>query len=254
MNDIPDIEIEYDDNYNPIVTSPNAPYGIPFYQTRESMMDVEVYKSFLDNAIANFRHITPFYKNYKSYLMSLGLDHCQVMSNVNEENVGAKGIEMNHNFLTLFDIALMITEHILNTVGYISTFDLIYLLKYEHSKNRIPIVMLSETVHQMHHANADFILPAQMCFGYWVELLQRYNRGITPKLCQKIINYIDVSINMGDINADTIQELMGIKENIEGWSRFNEYADNRRIGTVSVVDGNYLGYNNMPYITQNPEG
>ena len=71
MNNIPDIEVEYDDNYNPIVTSPNAPYGISFYQTRETMMDVEVYKSFLDNAISSFRHITPFYKNYKSYELGL---------------------------------------------------------------------------------------------------------------------------------------------------------------------------------------
>lgn len=253
MNDIPDIEIEYDDNYNPIVTSPNAPYGLPFYQTRESMMDVEVYKAFLDNAIAQFRHSGTFYKNYKSYLMGLGLNHCQVMSNVTEENVGARGIEMNHNFLTIFDIALMITEHILNTVGYISTFDLIYLLKVEHMNNRVPIVMLSETVHQMHHNNSDMIFPAQMCFGYWVELIQRYNRGITPKICQKIMNYIDISINYGEMNGVTINELMGLRENVEGWSRFNEYADNRRIGVVSVVDPNSLGYNNMQYIAQDPE-
>ena len=91
-----------------------------------------------------------------------------------------------------------------------------------------------------------------MCFGNWAELLQRYNKGITPKLCQKIINYIDVSLNMSDINADTINELMGLKQNIEGWSRFNEYADDRRIGIVSVIDDNGMGYNNVPYITQNP--
>ena len=113
MNDIPDIEVEYDDQYNPMVSSPNAPYSLPFYMTRETMIDVEVYKNFLDNAIAQFRH-SKFYKNYKGYLMGLGLDHCQIMPNITEENVGSKGIEMNHNFLTIFDIALMITEHVLN--------------------------------------------------------------------------------------------------------------------------------------------
>lgn len=243
MSDIPDIEVEYDDNYNPMVISPNAPYGLPFYRTKETFVDVEVYKHFLDNAIAQFRH-SKFYKNYKSYLMSIGLDHCQIFSEINEDNVGARGIEMNHNFLTIFDIALLITEHVLNTVGYISTFDLIYLLKQEHRENRVPIVMLSETAHEMYHQNDDMTLPAQMCFGNWVELLQRYNRGITVRIAQKVINYIDRSVNEFSENAAVINDLLGIRQNVESWGRFNEYSDNRRIGTVTV---NAIGTNSNYY-------
>ena len=122
INDIPGITVEYDDSYNPMVISPNAPYGITFYMTRETMLDVEVYKNFLDNAIAGFRH-SLVYKTIKSDLIEKGLDHCQVMSNITEEEVGASGLEMHHNFLTIFDIALLITEHVLKTVGIISTFD-----------------------------------------------------------------------------------------------------------------------------------
>ena len=51
MNNIQDIDVEYDDTYNPMLNSPNAPYGLPFYMTRDTMIDVETYKSFLDNAI-----------------------------------------------------------------------------------------------------------------------------------------------------------------------------------------------------------
>lgn len=249
MNEIKDIEVEYDDQYNPMLSSPNAPYSLPFYMTKETMVDVEVYKRFLDNAIAQFRH-TKFYKNYKSYLMGLGLDHCQVMSNVTEENVGARGIEMNHNFLTIFDIALMITEHILNTVGYISTFDLIYLLKEEHKANRVPIVMLSETVHEMYHQNEDMVFPAQMCFGYWVELIQKYNKGITPKIAHKIIDYLDRSIHDSDgMNANIINELLGLRNYVEGWSRFNEYGDIYRINNNGYIGYNYNQYNyNYSYL------
>lgn len=242
MNEIKDIEVEYDDQYNPMLSSPNAPYSLPFYMTKETMVDVEVYKHFLDNAIAQFRH-SKFYKNYKSYLMGLGLDHCQVLSNVTEENVGARGIEMNHNFLTIFDIALMITEHVLNTTGYISTFDLIYLLKEEHKANRVPIVMLSETVHEMYHQNEDMVFPAQMCFGFWVELVQKYNKGITPKIAQKIIDYIDRSVHDSDgMNANVINDLLGLRNYVEGWSRYNEYGDIYRINNT-----NGIGYNNYQY-------
>ena len=249
MNNVPDIEVEYDDTYNPMLSSPNAPYSLPFYMTRDTMADVEIYKAFLDNAISQFRH-SKFYKNYKSYLMGLGLDHCQVLSNVNEDNVGARGIEMNHNFLTIFDIALMITEHVLNTVGYISTFDLIYLLKEEHKANRVPIVMLSETVHEMYHQNEDMVFPAQMCFGYWVELIQKYNKGITPKIAQKIIDYLDRSIHDSDgMNANIINELLGLRNYVEGWSRFNEYGDIYRINNNGYIGYNYNQYNyNYPYL------
>ena len=248
MNNIQDIDVEYDDTYNPMLNSPNAPYGLPFYMTRDTMIDVEIYKSFLDNAISQFRH-SKFYKNYKSYLMGLGLDHCQVLSNVNEDNVGARGIEMNHNFLTIFDIALMITEHVLNTVGYISTFDLIYLLKLEHRENRIPIVMLSETVHEMYHQNEDMVFPAQMCFGYWVELLQRYNRGITLNIAQKVINYIDRSIDDTDnLTSSAINDLLGLRENIEGWGMYNEYGDTRRISVINVNNNYNQYYTNYPYL------
>lgn len=250
MNDIKDIDVEYDDQCNPMLSSPNADFSLPFYMTKETMADVEIYKQFLNNAIAQFRH-SKFYKNYKSYLMNLGLDHCQIMSNITEDNVGARGIEMNHNFLTIFDIALMITEHTLNTVGYISTFDLIYLLKIEHKANRVPIVMLSETVHEMYHQNEDMIFPAQMCFGYWVELLQKYSKGITPKIAQKVINYVDRSIHdSNNFNMNTINELLGVRDYVEGWSNYNEYGNVVHFNNNAISVNNYYnqyGYN-YPYL------
>lgn len=244
---IPEIEVEYDDGFNPYVFSPNAPYGITFYQTRESMADVEVYKSFLTNSISRFRHSVT-YKGYKGYLMSLGLDHCQVMPNVTEENVGAQGIEMHHNFLTIFDIALLITEHVLNTRGYICTFELVHLLKQEHRANRIPIVMVSETVHEMYHNNEELIFPAQMCFGYWVDLLRIYNRGITVRIAQKIINYINRSIYDSEANQTIISNMMALRDEVEGWSRYNEYADNRRVGIITVGGGYYDQYPDNQYL------
>ena len=41
---MPGIHVEYDDGYNPTIISPNAEFGLSFYQTRFSLMDVDVYK------------------------------------------------------------------------------------------------------------------------------------------------------------------------------------------------------------------
>lgn len=231
--ELPDISIEYDDGYNPTITSPNAEFGLSFYQTRFTLMDVDVYKRFLDNAISRFRKSVT-YKKYKGYLMNdLGLDHCQLLSNISAEDAD---IELHHNFMTIFDIALMITEHTINTTGYISTFDLVQLLKEEHKANRIPIVMLSKTAHQMYHNNDDMYIPAQMCFGYWIELFQKYNKGITKKIAYNLIDYINHSINNTSIDAKTMVSMLELKDELETWSGYNQYGDTRRIGIISLPE------------------
>lgn len=213
-NQFPDIET-YDDNfYNPTLTSPNCPFVLPFYQTRESLQDVEAYKSFLDNAISRFRHSTT-YKHYKGFLMNLGLDHCQFHGSINNEMAT---IEMHHNLLTIFDIAVIICEHLLNTKGYVTTFDLCWYLKKEHTQHRVQLVMLSLTPHQLYHNNPDFFIHPDMCFGNWIEFLKRYNTGITQDIAYKILFYIKRAIEMGSSDD---AGLLDLRDSILNWSNLN---------------------------------
>ena len=97
--------------------------------------------------------------------MDLGLDRCQFHSALkSSENKEEKmvDLEMHHAILTIFDIALIITEHVLNTTGYITTFDLIHILKWVHKNNMVGVVMLSKTAHQLYHnTNEFFIITSQ---------------------------------------------------------------------------------------------
>lgn len=224
MNDIIAHDIQY--NYQgldlymkqediPYVSSPNAEYDLLFAVTRDVLLDVEVYKSFLNNAISRFRQ-SKYYKAYKSYLMGLGLDKCAIMGNVDDSMAT---IEMHHNFLTIHDIALMITEHVINTVGSITTFDLIQLLINEHWKNRIPIVMLSETLHEVYHADTGNFIPPNATFGKWWELIYEYRFGITIDIAKKIVRYIDAYQNspMGNM-------FVSMRKDILGFAQYNEYG------------------------------
>lgn len=227
-NIFPDIEFEYDDQFNPSISSPNATFSLQFYQTKESMMEIETYKRFLDNAISRFRH-SRTYKNYKKYLYDIGLNRCQILPNIDSDMAD---LEMHH-VITIFDIALLITEHILNTRGYISTFELVQLLKEEHKANRIPLVMLCHTVHQSVHNTDDIFIPAQMCFGYWQELILRYPRGITVEFANKLIDFIGRSVEYDQLDAQLTKSYLELRDNVEGWSRYNEYSDMRKIDTIS---------------------
>ena len=65
---LPGIDIEYNMDSNPCIYSPNAQYGINFRQFPDTLIDVELYKAFIDNVISRFRH-SKTYKNYKSNIL-----------------------------------------------------------------------------------------------------------------------------------------------------------------------------------------
>lgn len=212
-NPVPGIET-YQENENPVVNSPYSTFSISFYQTRESLMDIDTYRSFLKNCESRFRHSVT-YSNYKGFLIGLGLDRCQVHGFINT-NMEGVDIEMHHAILTLFDICLMITEYLLNTVGYVTTFDVVQALKEEHKANNIALVMLSKTPHQLYHANSgQFYIHPKMCFGNWPRLIEKYKDGLTQDVAFKLLYYLKRAI---DENGTQDDGLLDLRDKIKEWS------------------------------------
>ena len=213
-NPIPGIE-SFQENMNPIISSPNSSFSISFYQTRESLMDIDTYRVFLKNCETRFRHSIT-YKNYKAFLISIGLDRCQVHGYINADMEGVS-LEMHHAILTLFDICLMITEHILNTVGYVTTFDVVQKLKEEHKEHNIALVMLSKTPHQVYHANTgDFFIHPSMCFGKWPVLIEKYKYGLTQDISFKLLYYLKKAI---ETDKSDDKGLLDLRDKIKEWSK-----------------------------------
>lgn len=204
------------DETNPTIRCPGSTLDISFYQTKQTLSDPEVYRRFLKNVEYRFRRCKE-YKEYKSYLMSLGFTHCQVMGNIEADEL--VDIELHHNILNLFDICILICEHVLNTVGYISSFDLIQLLINEHQSNRVAVVFLSKTAHEMYTNNPDAYIPPEMTFGKWWELLAKYKNGITFDIANKVNNYINKYRNNLPVSINIQQQ-----EQILNFAYLNEYG------------------------------
>ena len=214
-NPLPGIE-SYQENMNPILASPNSTYAIPFYQTRESLLDIDVYRNFLKNCETRFRHSIT-YSNYKGFLIGIGLDKCQVHGYINASMEGVS-LEMHHAILTLFDICLLITEHLLNTVGYVTTFDVVQALKEEHKEHNIALVMLSKTPHQVYHDNpSQFFIHPRMCFGKWPVLIEKYKKGLTQDVSFKLLYYLKKAIEVSDSDDGG---LLDLREKIKEWSEY----------------------------------
>ena len=238
-NQIPDIY--YDGNsLNPCIMSPNAPYAIYFKQTKDTIMkDTELFKRFVDNAVSNFRH-SRVYKNYKHYLYELGMDRCQILGNINSDMAT---IEMHHNGLTIFDIAVIITTHLLNTVGEVTEFDVFYHLRMLHITNKVPLVMLCKSMHQLEHNDDNFYVPVQMTYGDWVSFLEEYKYGLTYGIARKLDRWIYKSlqeqIDKGRLNESSIM----LRQKIKEWSEFNEYNFNNGRSGSEFNPYNYMLFN-----------
>lgn len=214
FNEYPDI-ITFDEK-NPTVRSPYAVTDLPFYQTRETLQDIDIFRNFLRNSETRFR-ASKEYKAYKAYLIEyLGINRCQVFGNISMEDAD---IELHHNVLGLFDICLLIALHTINTVGVITTFDLIQLLIIEHWNNRVGVTFLSKTAHQIYTNDPEGYIPPEMTFGAWWELLTNYRYGITYDLANKIIKYIKKYQDKMPISINLEQQ-----EQILSFAYFNEYG------------------------------
>ena len=213
-NEVPDIEVYNSGFDNPTLRSPNSVYELPFYQTRDTLLDIETYRNFLNNAISRFRK-SATYKHYKGFLINLGMDRCQFHGNITNDMAT---IEMHHNCLTIHDIALIIAEHTINTVGRISTFDLVQLLKEEHKAHRVQLVMLSLTPHQLFHSDPEFFIHPNMCFGDWYSFLEKYKYGITQDIAFKVLFFLKKAIESSE-SCDN--DLLKLRDSVKDWSVLN---------------------------------
>ena len=216
----PDILLSNQNN-NPILHSPNSDYSISFAMTKDGSYDLEEYKLFLDSAIREFRH-SRTYTHYKAYLYSLGLNCCQfhpyIMSGKDFE---VASLEMHHCMLNIYQIAVLISDHLLNTYGTLTEFDLAEILRYEHVNNRIPIVMLCKTCHQQYHHKYLYVHP-NMVFGKWWELIERYPSGLKDNkdIANSLIMYLSKAINEDEVKTQErkAKYLLQLRDNIMKWS------------------------------------
>ena len=235
-NQYPDIIMV--DEKNPIVRSPYSPVDLFFYQTRDTMNDSNDFRRFIKSAEARIR-ASREYKAYKAYLIeTIGINRCQILGNVTMDDAD---IELHHNVLGLFDICLLITYHTINTVGCITTFDLIQMLIQEHYNNNVGVTFLSKTAHQVYTADPEGFIPPEMTFGKWWELLNKYKYGITYEIANKVIKYIKKYQDHFPMSINLPQQ-----EQILSFANFNEYGTPLEdIG--SLPGDSELNYENTMY-------
>lgn len=171
---------------NPVIFDPNQVISISFAQTRDTLIDTDIYSRFVYSCENNFKR-SKFYKDYKCNVMNKGLFRDQNMASITSEMAD---IELHHNFPTLKQATIMIIEHMLNTKGSVTTFEVIRALEEAHRNNWMGVIMLSETQHQKHHADSIDFISLSQCYGNPFMFLDKYIDGMTLDISYKLLLHL----------------------------------------------------------------
>lgn len=213
MANIPNIEFSKP-NKNPTIDSESSNYMLPFFKDTEYFTNLDNFVFFV-KAVEKMVRSSKYYSRYVKYIKEdIGLNYCQVLSNIKVEEEDNTELEMHHGpILTLFDYVAIMLDHMLYNDKKISTFRLADKILQEHYDNHVQVVMISKTVHEEVH-NGNIFLNAKQAFGDINAFLSKYKDGISEDQKRKINRYIALCEEHDSFDKHTLQ----LKDNIKNWA------------------------------------
>lgn len=199
---------------NPTIDAESSPYELPFYKDAEYLSNLDNFVGFI-KAVERLVRTDNSYKRYISYIRNdIGLNFCQVLSNIKVEDPNANTkLEMHHGpILTLFDYATILTDWSLAHEKKITSFSIANRLLDEHFQNRVQVVMLSETVHQLFHDGKIF-LNIKHAFGDLNAFLNKYRDGVSDEHIAKINAYLDTCSKYDSFDRHTLD----LHDTVKSW-------------------------------------
>ena len=207
---LPGIEYNQEKNESgkviPFVNAGESMYQIPLYKGVEYFSNIDSYTNFIKGCERMVR-TNDRYSKYIYYLKNvIGLDHCQVLPDVEPDVEGKIEIEMHHGpIFTLFDYCEIMTEWCILNNKKISTFRIADEVLNEHQLNHIQVVMLLATVHEEVH-NRNIFINYNQAWGDLNAFIEKYGIAMSDRLKEKLNKYIDRSM-MYDSNDFGILQL-----------------------------------------------
>lgn len=200
---------------NPTISCDYEDYELPFYKSNDDLSTLDEYVNFI-KGVERIVRASKYYSRYVAYIKKdIGLNMCQVLSNVKEEDDQQRLLDMHHGpILTLFDYAAIITDSYLSRGKKVNSFIIAKAVIEEHFENNVQVVMISETVHQAIHDYGGPFINCKQAFGDLNKFLSKYSDGITDDAITKINKYIELSDKYDSFDKD----LFKLENHVKKWS------------------------------------
>lgn len=119
------------------------------------------------------------YKDYIQFLKEhVGLDSCVFFQNVTNNKKGRISIEIHHEPFTLYDIVAVVLEKFIKEGRAINDLDIADEVMELHYANKVGLVPLSKTAHQVVHNSTKLFVPLNMVYGQYSQFLNEYDEYI----------------------------------------------------------------------------
>jgi hypothetical protein len=173
--------------------------------------DPKEYVKFIRNTEKMIRQSVE-YRRYVNFLKTeLDLTSCTFLSNININEMKRVSLEFHHYPFSLFDIVstvLTYNQHFHGPGWSPCIFDLAEEVVEIHYSNKIGLVPLAETVHELAHSGAIFI-PLNLVFGDVSSFIKKYKLGMSDELKNQLSSLIDMTERFGeDYDSDTLDRIV----------------------------------------------
>ena len=123
--------------------------------------------------VENLCRTSSAYKEYIKYLKdNIEMNKCSFFNNITNVNRRFK-IDIHHEPFTLYDITLAVTEKWISEARPLNYFLIAEEVMKLHYQNRVGLIPLSRTAHEVFHDGQLFI-PLQSVYGNFLKFLEEY--------------------------------------------------------------------------------
>lgn len=221
---------------NPVIDM-NGDQAIQLSQDKSTMVDTDIYSRFVNSVCNNF-YRSRFYKDYKSFIMSLGFNMDMTMSNITE-NMAM--IELHHELPSLKQVVITLTEYLMATKGFTNTFEVGKLVEETHRNHEIAVIMLSKSRHQYHHGNSMDHISVNQCIGFPERFLIKYAKYMTLDIAYDILLKLKQEMQYNGRSFSPI--MMRAANEVSSWYEYNGIQQN---GIFMPYNPNYYNQG-QPY-------
>lgn len=169
------------------------------------------------------------YRDYINFLKEhVGLDSCIFFQNVGGDKKSRISIEMHHEPFTLYDIVATVLTKYQEEGLPINDLNIADEVMELHYSNKVGLVPLSKTGHQIIHNSTKLMVPLTMVYGQYSQFLDEYEPYIDDSLYEKLEKKMDMTNNLTPESFEAIKKEFTYLE-VDGFEDVEKMELNRKI-------------------------
>jgi hypothetical protein len=147
-----------------------------------SLDDVKEYTKIIKKAVITVRSSVE-YRRYIKYLREeVNISKCSLLQGVDHEN---SSIEIHHYPFTLYDITDIVAQYFIKNELEFSTISLAERVCQLHFQNKVGLVPLSKTAHELAHSGSIFV-SLKNIFGNVRSFMSEYSLGMNSEYIDRL--------------------------------------------------------------------